>query len=256
MSAAGPPRGARPPQGERREAPQGGAQPSAAAPPQGAALDGELAESLDAGLAALSLPLSGEARRALLDYLALLAKWNRTYNLTAIREPARMVTHHLLDSLAVLDTLDRLVGSRSNPCILDVGSGAGLPGVPIAIARPSWDVAMLDPVHKKIAFVTQVIADLRLRNARAIAHRVEDYRPSQPAQVAISRALCDLASFAESSARHVGDDGVLLAMKGVHPDEELRELPPAFEVLSTVSLEVPGVEAARHLIVMRRRRAA
>lgn len=215
-----------------------------------AVIDRELADSLDAGLAALSIPLARNARAALVAYVALLAKWNRTYNLTAIRDPARMITHHLLDSLAVLPSLDALVGGRSDVHVLDVGSGAGLPGIPIAVARPAWHVALLEPVHKKSAFLTQAIAELRLGNARAIARRVEDYRPTVPVTLAISRAFSDLASFAEASVRHVADDGALVAMKGVHPDEELRDLPTAFVVTAAIPLHVPGIDAARHLIVM------
>jgi 16S rRNA (guanine527-N7)-methyltransferase len=215
------------------------------------AIDRVLADSLDAGLEELSMPLERGARTALLAYVALLTKWNRTYNLTAIREPVRMITHHLLDSLAVLPSLDALVGERREVHVLDVGSGAGLPGIPIAVARPTWHVAMLEPVHKKSAFVTQAIAELGIGNAHAIAQRVEDYRPTARATLAISRAFSDLASFAEATVRHLADDGALVAMKGVHPDEELRELPPGFAVLDTIQLQVPGIDAARHLIVMR-----
>jgi 16S rRNA (guanine527-N7)-methyltransferase len=217
-----------------------------------AVIDRELADSLDAGLAALSMPLAPHARAALVAYVALLAKWNRTYNLTAIREPARMITHHVLDSLAVLPSIDAFVGERGDVHVLDVGSGAGLPGIPMALARPSWSVVLLEPVHKKSAFLTQAIAELGIHNAQAIARRVEDYRPTAPVTLAISRAFSDLASFAEGSIRHVADDGALVAMKGVHPDEELRELPTTFKVTATIPLQVPGIDAARHLIVMQR----
>ena len=211
-----------------------------------------LADSLDAGLAELGLPLAASARAALLDYVALLAKWNGVYNLTAIREPARMVTHHLLDSLSVVPALDAFVGDRRDVTLLDVGSGAGLPGIPIAVARPAWRVTMLEPVHKKAAFITQAIAELQLTNAMALATRAEDHRQSPPALLAISRAFADLASFADAAVRHVVEDGALLAMKGVHPDEELRELPPAFKVTKTLPLRVPGVDAARHLLILQR----
>jgi 16S rRNA (guanine527-N7)-methyltransferase len=218
--------------------------------------DGALAEALDQGLEALGLPLAPDARVALLGYVGLLAKWNRTYNLTAIREPARMVTHHVIDSLAVLGHLDDLLRGIDRPRILDVGSGAGLPGIPLAVARPDWDVAMLEPVHKKSTFITQALAELGIANARAVAQRVEDYRTPEPAAIAISRAFSDLASFAECAARHVAQPGVLVAMKGVHPDEELRELPDAFEVVAVAPLAVPGVDAARHVVVMRSKAAA
>jgi len=211
-----------------------------------------LAELLDAGLETLQIPLAASSRAALLDYVALLSKWNGVYNLTAIREPERMVTHHLLDSLSVVSTLDALVGDRRDVTLLDVGSGAGLPGIPIAVARPTWRVTMLEPVHKKAAFITQAVAELRLPNASARATRAEDHREAPPAAIAISRAFADLASFAEVALRHVAPDGALVAMKGVHPDEELRELPPAVKVTRTLALRVPGIDAARHLLVLQR----
>ena len=210
------------------------------------------AHTLDAGLDALALPLPADARAKLVAYVALLAKWNATYNLTAIRDPDRMLTHHVLDSLSVIPTLDTLAGTQDTR-VLDVGSGAGLPGLPIAIARPAWRVTMLEPVHKKAAFVTQAIAELAVGNAEVVAQRVEDYAPDSPVRIAISRAFADLASFAESAARHVASDGAMVAMKGVHPDEELRELPPGVEAREQIPLSVPGVDAARHLIVMTRR---
>ena len=211
-----------------------------------------LAESLDAGLDELGLPLSAAQRTALIDYVALLAKWNATYNLTAIREPARMVTHHLLDSLAAVPVIDAMTADRAPVTLLDIGSGAGLPGIPIAVARPSWRITMLEPVHKKSAFITQAIAELKLENAQALAVRAEHHRGGSAATLAISRAFADLASFAHVAMRHVAADGALLAMKGVHPDEELRELPPEFTVERTLALQVPGIDAARHLVVIKR----
>ena len=165
------------------------------------------------------------ARERLLRYVALLAKWNSVYNLTAIREPQRMVTHHLLDGLAVLPVLDALVAEREALTVLDVGSGAGLPGLPIAIARPHWQVTMREPVQKKVAFVTQAIAELAAANAHASLGRVEDLRSGAGFAIVISRAFADLATFVQTSLAQVADDGALVAMKGVYPDEELRELP-------------------------------
>lgn len=217
-----------------------------------AVADTDLAAALDAGLADASLSLEASARVSLVAYVALLAKWNRIYNLTAIREPARMVSHHLLDSLAVLPALDALVADVAAPRLLDVGSGAGLPGLPIALARPGWRIVMLEPAQKKCAFITQALAELHIANAQAHAERVEDHRASAPFDVAISRAFSDLASFAEAAVHHLAPQGHLVAMKGVHPDEELRELPAAFEVTSVQPLGVPQVDGARHLVVMRR----
>ena len=212
----------------------------------------ELAARLDDGLGALGVTLPADARGKLLRYVALLARWNRTYNLTAIREPERMVTHHLLDCLAVLPALDRLAGGRAL-AVLDVGSGGGLPGIPIAIARPGWQVTMVEPVQKKGAFLTQAIAELGLANARAAVVRVEDLAAPVAFDVVISRAFSDLATFAAVALRHLARDGHLVAMKGVHPDAELAELPADVAVVSTDALAVPHVEGARHLVVMRRR---
>jgi 16S rRNA (guanine527-N7)-methyltransferase len=213
----------------------------------------DLAARLDRGLESLGLPLPLTARQQLLRYIALLARWNRTYNLTAIREPERMVSHHLLDSLAAVPALDRVADGRTALCVLDVGSGGGLPGIPIAVARPEWRVTMVDPVQKKGAFLVQAIAELSLANARAATVRVEELATPTLFDVVISRAFADLAAFVQSALRHVARDGRLVAMKGVHPDAELAELPPSVELEETLVLAVPFVEGARHLVVMRRR---
>ena len=211
------------------------------------------AADIDAGLAQLpasdgaALPV--DARTKLEAYIALLAKWNVTYNLTAIREPERMVTHHVLDALAVLPHLPTR-GSPTAFRVLDVGSGGGVPAIPIAIARPRWQVVALDSNHKKGAFLQQAIAELPLPNAEAVIARVEEYVPSAPFDIVISRAFSDLATFVESSARHLAANGALVAMKGVFPDEEVAELPPTVRVVATPALHVPGLDAERHLIVM------
>ena len=207
-----------------------------------------VADELSRGIDALRLPLTAAQRTQLVDYLELLAKWNRTYNLTAIREPQRMVTHHLLDSLAVLPHLP----SRDRLRVLDVGSGGGLPGIPFAIARPQWHVTMVDPNHKKAAFLTQATIELGLRNATAHAVRVEELAAEAPYDLVISRAFADLATFAHVASRHVAPEGALVAMKGVHPAEELAELPAGIAVVDTPSIVVPGLDASRHLVIMRR----
>lgn len=207
---------------------------------------------LEAGIAALGVSTTPAQREQLVAFLDLLAKWNKTYNLTAIREPERMVTHHLLDALAVLPHLPAAAGLR----VLDVGSGGGIPGIPLAIARPDWQVMLVDANHKKMAFGTQATIELKLRNVAAHAVRVEAYAPAAPFDLVISRAFSDLATFAATSARHVAPGGMLVAMKGVHPDEELAELPAEIEVVATPSLTVPGLGAARHLVFMRPRSAA
>jgi len=219
------------------------------APPETAEAGADVDAALASGVAALGLAVDAAQRAKLAHYLALLAKWNRTYNLTAIREPSRMVTHHVLDSLAVLRHLPKRDGVR----LLDVGSGGGLPGIPIAVARPDWRVVMVDPSHKKAAFLTQAIVELSLRNAAAHAVRVEDLAGEAPFDVVISRAFADLATFATASGRHVGGSGALIAMKGAYPNEEIAEVPAAFAVTATPSIAVPGLDASRHLVVMERR---
>lgn len=203
--------------------------------------------TLESGLARLGVPLPDGGSEKLAAYLALLAKWNRTYNLTAIREPERMITHHALDSLAVVPHLP----ARAGIAVLDVGSGGGLPGIPIAIARPDAHVVLVDSASKKAAFLAQAAIELPLANVEAVATRVEDYAAARKFDVVISRAFSDLATFVRLAKPHHAPGGVILAMKGVHPDEELAELPGDVEVVATPRLDVPGLEGARHLIVMR-----
>ena len=169
-----------------------------------------LSEDLAAGIAALGLDIDDAARAKLLAYLALLEKWNRTHNLTAIREPGRMVTHHLLDALAVLPHLPQRSGLR----LIDVGSGGGLPGLPLAIARPDWDVTLLDSNRKKATFLRQVAAELGLAQVAIVAARVEDYLPEVAFDVAISRAFAELAPFLAAARHLVHAGGCLVAMKG------------------------------------------
>ena len=158
-----------------------------------------------------------------------------------------MVTHHALDSLAVVPHLP----ARAGIAVLDVGSGGGLPGIPIAIARPDAHVVLVDSASKKAAFLAQAAIELPLANVEAVATRVEDYAAARKFDVVISRAFSDLATFVRLAKPHLAEGGVILAMKGVHPDEELAELPGDVEVVATPRLDVPGLEGARHLIVMR-----
>ena len=198
---------------------------------------------LNHGLAGLGLTLSAEARRRLLQYLALLAKWNRIYNLTAIREPSKLVSHHLLDSLAVLPHLE-------GPSVVDVGSGAGLPGIPLAVAKPEWRFALLDSNHKKAAFLRQAVLELNLENAQVVTDRAEHWRPIPSFDVVISRAFSDLPSFVETARHLCRSGGVMAAMKGIYPDEELAQLGAEPRVQKVVSLDVPGLGASRHLVLL------
>ena len=197
---------------------------------------------LAAGLAALGMDLPQATQQKLLDYLALLVKWNKVHNLTAVRDPEEMVTLHLLDSLAVLP---HLKGVR----LLDVGSGAGLPGIPLALARPDLSVTVLDSSHKKTTFQRQAKAELGLSNLDVVCGRVEDYRPAQKFECIVSRAFSDIAEFIKLTSHLLAEGGMWLAMKGVYPYDELNQVKEAaFEV---VPLAVPGLEAQRHLVFLK-----
>lgn len=202
-----------------------------------------LAENLAAGLEQLGLPLSEAQQQLLLDYIALLQKWNKVYNLTAVREPENMLYQHLLDSLAVLPHL----GAGR---LLDVGTGGGLPGIVLAIARPELDITLLDSNQKKTTFLRQACIELGLKNVKVECMRVDDYQPTPLFDMVISRAFSDLVEFVRLSARLCRSGGVLLAMKGVYPHDELAQLPEQFQQHEVVSLNVPGLEAQRHLVIL------
>lgn len=203
-------------------------------------------ERLAAGLAALGLELSAAAQAKLVAYLGLLAKWNRTYNLTAVRDEQAMVGQHLFDSLAVLP---HLPAGR----LADVGSGAGLPGVPIAIAEPQRPVALIESNQKKAAFQREAKMALGLANLEVVERRVEAFRPPAPFAVVISRAFADLGDFVQLSGHLLAPGGLLAAMKGLHPHEEIARLPEGWSVQATPELRVPEVRGARHLVLLRKR---
>jgi 16S rRNA (guanine527-N7)-methyltransferase len=194
------------------------------------------------GIAAMGLELAPHQEAALLDYLALLARWNRTYNLTAIHEPERMLTHHLLDSLAVLPYIG------SGP-LLDVGSGAGLPGIPLAIARPDLSVTLLDASQKKCGFMQQAAIELKLGQIKVVHTRVEDLQVQGGFSQIVSRAFSELETFVGLTRHLLADGGEWLAMKGLYPDEEVAQLKDA-RVKRDAKLHIPGLQADRHLIVM------
>ncbi len=209
---------------------------------------GRLAESASQ----VDVALSGQQLDALLAYLALLVRWNATYNLTAIQQPSDMLVQHLADCLAIVAPLRRRLGEPLQSRILDVGSGAGLPGVVLAIATPEATLWCLDKVGKKAAFIQQVRAELGLRNLTAVHARVEDL-DAGIFDVIVSRAFTSLAEFVALTGRHLAPDGLWLAMKGKHPDAELRALPPVADVFHVEPLTVPGLEAQRCLVWIRRR---
>ena len=199
---------------------------------------------LSDGIAALGLHLPAGAHDQLLRYVALLQKWNRTYNLTAIREASRLVTHHLLDCLAVVP---HIPAGRT----VDIGSGGGLPGIPLAIARPEQRITLLDSNHKKGAFLRQAVIECGLRNVEVHVGRAEEWQPAERFDVAVSRAFSDLAGFADAARSLLKRGGMLAGMKGVHPDEELAQLPADASLVQSIPLAVPGLNAARHLVLLR-----
>ncbi|HMM54092.1 MAG TPA: 16S rRNA (guanine(527)-N(7))-methyltransferase RsmG [Candidatus Desulfobacillus sp.] len=204
------------------------------------------AEQLDRGLAELGLDLPRQARDRLLAFAALLAKWNKVYNLTALRGEEQVISHHLLDSLAVLPHL----GAAKS--LADVGSGGGLPGIPLAIARPDLAVALVESSQKKSAFQQQAKIELGLDNVSVCCARVEAWQPAEPFDAVISRAFSDLAEFARLAGHLAGEGGRLLAMKGVYPYEEIGQLPAGWRVAAVTPLAVPGVEGSRHLVSLER----
>jgi 16S rRNA (guanine527-N7)-methyltransferase len=215
-------------------------------------------EQLGKAAAALGLDLDAGQLAALLEYLALIQKWTKVYNLTAVRDPDEMVTHHLLDSLVVIAPLQKQLAvlkeqgvCGDKPRLLDVGSGAGLPGIVIAICCPHITVHCVDTVAKKAAFIQQVAVTLKLPNLRGIHARVESL--SEPYDVVSSRAFASLVDFATWSEKALAGQGVWMGMKGKHPTDEMAALPASVEVFHVEHLAVPGLDAERCIVWMRKR---
>lgn len=205
------------------------------------------AAELREGALQLGIELSEEQQQLLLGYLALLNKWNKAYNLTAVRDPAEMVSRHLLDSLSVV-----VHAASGGSRWLDVGSGGGMPGIPLAIVFPERQFTLLDSNGKKTRFLTQVKLELKLGNVEVIHNRVEAFKPEQPFTDITSRAFSSLEDFSNWT-RHLSDDKTRwLAMKGVQPDDELQALPEDFELERCLVLKVPGCQGQRHLLILRR----
>ena len=216
----------------------------------------DAAQNLREGLVKLGLSLSESQQQQLLDYLGLLQKWGKVYNLTAVRRPEEMLTHHLLDSLAVVLPLRRELASQGrvgegsgSVRLLDVGSGAGLPGVVLAICCPQIQVTCVDTVGKKAAFVQQVAMQLHLSNLQGLHARVETL--SGPYDVVSARAFAALADLVAWSANAIAPHGLWLAMKGKHPEQELQVLPSTVQVFHVEPITVPGLDAERCIVWMR-----
>ncbi len=207
-----------------------------------------LAQGLSAGVQALGLNLSAEQQQRLLDYMGLIQKWTKVYNLTAVRDPAEMLTHHLLDSLTAIAPLSRHTKGQAIR-VLDVGSGGGLPGVVLAICMPELNVTCVDTVAKKAAFVQQVAVSLKLPNLRGLHARVESL--SDPYQVICCRAFASLPDFVTWSRSALVDGGVWMAMKGKHPQDEINALPEDVKVFHVEPLTVPGLAVDRCMVWMK-----
>ncbi|MFM0042445.1 16S rRNA (guanine(527)-N(7))-methyltransferase RsmG [Paraburkholderia sediminicola] len=207
-----------------------------------------LAPLLAGGVRELGLDLSDAQLGKLLDYVALLSKWNAVYNLTAIRDPRQMLIQHILDSLSIVPHL----ATRGASSVLDVGSGGGLPGIVLAIVLPDWTVTVNDIVHKKTAFQAQAKAELGLANLSVITGRVETLQAGAevPAKfdVIVSRAFAELSDFVTLARHLVAEQGAIWAMKGVRPDGEIERLPAGAHVEQIIRLQVPSLDAERHLI--------
>ena len=205
--------------------------------------------TLEQGAQLLGLVLSDAQVEQLLTFVDLIVKWNKVYNLTAVRDAGEMVTHHLLDSLAAVIPLRRHIGATSHR-LLDVGSGAGLPGVVLAICNPGWQVDCVDTVGKKAAFIQQAAAELQLKQVRGVHARVETL--TGPYDVICSRAFASLADFVAASRQALAEQGIWMALKGKHPTDELVALLSAATVFHVEQLQVPGLDAERCIVWMRR----
>jgi 16S rRNA (guanine527-N7)-methyltransferase len=203
----------------------------------------KLDKKLERGLRALDIDLSAEARAKLLQFLDLLARWNRAYNLTAVREIEQMLPRHVLDSLSVLPYI-------RGPRVLDVGTGAGLPGIPLALALPGIQFVLIDSNAKKLRFVRQAIHDLGLKNVDAVHATVERYQPNASFSTVIARAVAAIPDMLKHCRHLCAPGGAILAMKGVFPEAELAAIGPEFAVRDVVRLTVPGLDAARHLVIL------
>jgi 16S rRNA (guanine527-N7)-methyltransferase len=204
------------------------------------------AKLLASGLTEMALTISEAQQQSLLQYVALLDKWNKVYNLTAVREPERMIGLHILDSLAIQPYV------REARTLLDVGTGGGLPGIPLAITCPNLQVTMLDSLQKKTTFVRQAIGELALKNAGVVCERIEAYQPAHKFEVITSRAFAELNDFVHGAAHLLADNGRMLAMKGVYPHDEIARLPSSHRVEEVIPLNVPQIDGQRHLVVLKK----
>ena len=199
-------------------------------------------QQIEQGARALGVALPAGSAARMAQHIALIEKWNRVHNLTAVREPAQMAVLHVLDSLALVPH----VGAARR--MLDVGTGAGFPGIPVALACEALDVTLLDSSHKKATFLEQARTELRLANVHVASERVESFAPAEKFDLVVSRAFADLADFVQLAGHLLAPGGRILAMKGVWPYEEIARLPKTHRVAEVVELKVPSLDAKRHLV--------
>ena len=199
-------------------------------------------QQVEQGAVALGVALPPGAAARMAQHLALIEKWNRVHNLTAVREPAQMAILHVLDSLALVPHVG---GARR---MLDVGPGAGFPGIPVALACDGLDVTLLDSSHKKATFLEQAKAELKLARVHVASERVESFAPAEKFDLVVSRAFADLADFVQLAGHLLAPGGRILAMKGVYPYEEIARIPQTHRVAEVVELKVPSLDAKRHLV--------
>ena len=201
----------------------------------------QLRHRLQDGLQALGVSLTEPQQLTLINFIALLIKWNKVYNLTAVRDPLKILDRHILDSLSVLPYLQ---GTR----LIDIGAGAGIPGIPLAVAQYEKQFVLLDSNRKKTRFMQQAKTELSLENVDVVHARVENYQPDQLFDTVISRAFASLKKMAEWSSHLVNESGVLFAMKGSYPEQEISELANSFEIKAVHKIEYPGLDADRYLV--------
>jgi 16S rRNA (guanine527-N7)-methyltransferase len=206
---------------------------------------GDLKALLADGVAEIGIEVDDQRQRAMLGYLSLLKRWNRVYNLTTVNSDKDFVTRHILDSLSVVPYLK---GKR----IIDIGTGAGLPGIPVALACPDLTVTLLDSNAKRCRFLRQVQAQLKLQNVNIVQQRAEEFHPHEKFDSLLSRAFSSLSTFINSSGHLLADNGQLLAMKGQWPGEEAGEVAAGFRVEDVIKLNVPGLQEQRHLVICKK----
>lgn len=209
----------------------------------------ELHTILTSGLAALSLELSDTQQQQLVDYVVMIDKWNKAYNLTSVRDPKQMMVKHILDSLAIVPHLSSSAGEN----IIDVGTGPGLPGMPLAIAFPNKSFTLLDSLGKRVRFMTQCVHTLKLTNVTPVQSRVEEHNGEKPYDIVLSRAFASLKDMLHWCEHLVDSDGQFLALKGQFPQEEIDEVSDHFQVSRTENLTVPNLVGERHLVWLKKK---